>query len=166
MPDDIILVDKNDQPIGTGQKMEVHKKGQLHRAFSILIFNRFGQLLLQKRVDSKYHCPGMWTNTCCSHPKPEEDTLSAAHRRLKEELGFDCDLEEKFSFIYKAEFDNGLTEHEYDHVFFGYYDDPVDFDKNEISDIKWLDIKTIKDQIKNQPDIYTDWFKIIISKYF
>lgn len=119
MTENVILVDKNDQPIGQGEKTAVHKAGQLHRAFSILIFNDKGKLLLQQRAKGKYHCPRLWSNTCCSHPRPGEDILVAAHRRLQEEMGFDCPLEDKFSFIYKVKFDNGLTEHEYDHVLIG-----------------------------------------------
>lgn len=165
MADDIILVDKNDQPIGSGEKMDVHRQGLLHRAFSILIFNKAGQMLIHQRALSKYHCPGMWTNACCSHPRPEESVEEAAHRRLQEELGFDTELKEIFSFVYKADFDNGLTEHEFDHVLLGYYEQVIDFNKDEVEDIKWIDMKELLEDIKNHPDKYTAWFKIILEKY-
>lgn len=166
MTEQIILVDAEDNEIGTGEKMAVHQTGQLHRAFSILVFNKNGELLLQQRAKDKYHCPGLWANTCCSHPRPSEDILVAAQRRLQEEMGFDCPLEEKYSFIYKAEFTNGLTEHEFDHVLIGDYNGQINFNSTEVQAIRWLDIETIKQEIKNQPAKYTDWFKLIIAKFF
>jgi isopentenyl-diphosphate delta-isomerase len=118
MQDFVILVDEQDNPIGTAEKMEAHQNGgKLHRAFSVLVFNDKGETMLQRRAASKYHCPTLRTNTCCSHPRPDEITLAAATRRLQEEMGFVCPLEEKFTFLYRAEFSNGLTEHEFDHVF-------------------------------------------------
>jgi len=117
----VILVDKNDNPIGTEEKLQAHKDAKLHRCFSILIFNSDGKMMIHQRQKGKYHCGGLWTNACCSHPRPGECTLDAAHRRLVEEMGFDTELEELFSFTYKAEFPNGLAEHEFDHVFKGVF---------------------------------------------
>ena len=136
----------------------------MHRAFSILIFNNKKELLIHKRESSKYHSGGLWTNTVCSHPKPGEKTEDAAHRRLKEEMGFDCPLKELFHFIYKAKIKN-LIEHEIDHVFVGFYNGDPNPDPEEIEDIKWISIKEIKEDIKNNPDKYTYWFKIIINNY-
>lgn len=161
---DIILVDEDDNQIGTAKKMQVHEDAKLHRAFSIFVFNDKKQMMLQKRAASKYHCPGLWTNTCCSHPKPGEETKEAAHRRLKEEMGFDCNLEEKFSFVYRAEFDNGLAEHEYDHVFFGSYNKNPVLNKDEADDFKWIDLKHLKEEIEKNPDNYTPWLKIALNK--
>ncbi len=166
MSDDIILVDSSDRPEGTGEKMSVHKKGQLHRAFSVLIFDQKGKMLLQKRADSKYHSAGLWANACCSHPRPGEETETAAHRRLQEEMGFDCRLTAKGAFLYQAELDEGLKEHEYDHVFFGTYTGGVNPDPVEVSEFKWIDVSELKEDIKNQPERYAAWFKIILSKYF
>lgn len=157
---DVILVDEQDNAIGTMGKMEAHEKALLHRAFSIFIFNNKGELLLQKRADKKYHSAGLWTNTCCSHPRPGEDTLAAAHRRLKEEMGFTTRMEKAFSFVYKAPFDNGLTEHEFDHVFIGEYNGPVYPDPEEVSQFSYQSMGNIKSGIALQPSLYTEWFKI------
>ncbi|MEK7619489.1 MAG: isopentenyl-diphosphate Delta-isomerase, partial [Patescibacteria group bacterium] len=125
MQENCILVDETDHEIGTEEKMATHERGLLHRAFSVFVFNASGELLLQQRAFEKYHSAGLWTNTCCSHPRPGEETLAAAYRRLQEEMGFDCPLNEMFTFRYLAPFPNGLTENEVDHVFFGMYDGPV-----------------------------------------
>lgn len=164
MPEKLILVDKKDKEIGTGEKMEVHKKGALHRAFSIVILNSKGQMLIHKRAKTKYHCGGLWTNACCSHPLVGESTEKAAHRRLKEEMGFDCKLKEITSFIYKAGFDNGLTENEFDHLFTGFYDGSVKPNKDEVEDFRFVDINELKKDMKKQPEKYTPWFRIIIEK--
>jgi isopentenyl-diphosphate delta-isomerase len=164
MPEKLILVDKDDNGIGTGEKMEVHKQGKLHRAFSILIFNSKGQMLIQKRAEAKYHCGGLWTNACCSHPLVGESTEKAAHRRLKEEMGFDCKLKEVTSFTYKAEFDNWLIENEFDHVFVGFYDGPVKPNKAEADEFKFVDTDELKKDMKKQPKKYTPWFRIIMEK--
>ncbi len=161
---EVILVDEQDNAIGTMGKMEVHEKAILHRAFSIFIFNKKGEILLQKRAANKYHSAGLWTNTCCSHPRPGEDTLTAAHNRLQEEMGFTTSLSKTFSFIYKAPFDNGLTEHEYDHVFTGTYNGIVQPDPQEVSDYCYQSIEAIKSNIIMQPGNFTEWFKIALPK--
>ncbi len=165
MPDDIILVDKNDNQIGTGRKMPVHEQAQLHRAFSIFIFNDKGQLLLQQRAAEKYHCGGLWTNTVCSHPRPGETILETAHRRLKEEMGFDCDLREVGSFIYQAKFENDLTEHEFDHIVVGTYSGYPVLNREEAADFRWQALAEVEQDIARHPKRYTPWFKIIFEKY-
>jgi isopentenyl-diphosphate delta-isomerase len=165
----VILVDDNDLPAGKLEKMEAHRKGLLHRAFSIFIFNDRGELMLQQRAISKYHSPGLWTNTCCSHPRIDEDTQAAAHRRLKEEMGFDCDLQEIFSFTYKADVGNGLTEHEFDHVLVGVYNHPPRINRNEVENWKNMAMADIKKDMLDKPEDYTIWFRIAfveIENYF
>lgn len=156
----------HDTQVGTMEKLEAHQKGLLHRCFSILVFNSKGEMLIHRRADEKYHCGGLWTNACCSHQRPGESTLDAAHRRLKEEMGFDCNLEEKCFFIYKAKFDNGLTEHEFDHVLFGFYDGDIKPDPAEVSDYAWLSLKELKKRIDQHPENYTPWFRIILDFIF
>ena len=160
----IIAVDEFDKEIGSIEKMEAHYKGILHRAFSILVFNSNNQLLLQKRNVKKYHSPGLWTNTCCSHPRNGEELQDAVYRRIKEEMGFTCKLEEIFSFIYKVEFEENLFENEYDHVFIGKYDGEVVPNKEEVDDFKWADINYIKNDIKVKPEKYTYWFRTLINR--
>lgn len=155
----IILVDDRDNVLGEAEKMEAHKKGLLHRAFSVFIFNSGGKLMLQKRAGEKYHSGGLWTNTCCSHPTPDEDIISAAHRRLKEEMGFDCKLEKIYSFVYKAKLDNNLTEYECDHVIFGKYDGDASPDKSEAEEWKWVDKDWLLEDMQNNPEKYTYWLK-------
>jgi isopentenyl-diphosphate Delta-isomerase len=162
----VILVDENDKAIGTMGKLEVHQKGLLHRAFSVFIFNDKGELLLQKRAGSKYHSPGLWTNTCCSHPQPGEETLAAANRRLKEEMGMDCILIHKTAFIYKTKFGNGLTEHEFDHVYIGQSNEHPIINLNEVDEYKWVNMEDLKADIKTCPENFTSWFKIAIEKVF
>ncbi|NOZ62620.1 MAG: isopentenyl-diphosphate Delta-isomerase [Calditrichaeota bacterium] len=162
--DSVILVNKSDTPIGTEPKLPAHQKGLLHRAFSVFIFNRDGEMLLQRRAWEKYHSPGLWSNACCSHPRPGEDTAAAAHRRLKEELGFDSEIEEKFHFIYRAEFDNGLIEHELDHVFIGQYDGEITPDPAEVAEIRWINPNVLKQEIAEKPDEFTVWFKIVLER--
>jgi isopentenyl-diphosphate Delta-isomerase len=161
---DVILVDEQDKAIGTMGKLEVHEKAILHRAFSIFIFNDKGEMLLQKRADNKYHSAGLWTNACCSHPRPGEDTLAAAQKRLDEEMGFTTVLNKAFSFIYKAPFDNGLTEHEYDHVFTGTYNGLVYPNPIEVSEYCYLPVAAIKSSIQTKPGNFTEWFKIALPK--
>ncbi|MGG9970597.1 isopentenyl-diphosphate Delta-isomerase [Ferruginibacter sp. SUN002] len=160
----VILVDENDVQIGTMEKIEAHQKALLHRAFSVFIFNSKGEMLLQKRADSKYHSPGLWSNACCSHPQPGNDLLYSATKRLKEEMGFETPLEKIFDFIYKASFDNGLTEHEFDHVFIGKYDGPVIPDCMEVGDYSYKTMEEINEALNNYPASYTEWFKIAFPK--
>jgi len=162
----VVLVDKEDNPIGLMPKMEAHKKALLHRAFSVFVFNNKGQLLLQQRAADKYHSPLLWTNTCCSHQRDGESSLKAGMRRLQEEMGFSCSLTELFSFIYKAPFDNGLTEHELDHVLVGYFDENPKVNKEEVESYRWMDLEDVKSDIENQPEIYTEWFKIIFKESY
>jgi len=156
----VILVNESDDQIGTMEKMEAHKKALLHRAFSVFIFNSKGEMLLQQRADRKYHSAGLWTNACCSHPFPGEDTQSGALRRLQEELGFITPIEKLYSFIYRAEFENGLTEFEFDHVFAGIYDEPVFPDQQEIKDFCFRGMKEIEASLLSHPWKYTAWFAI------
>lgn len=162
----VILVNKNDEQIGLMPKMEAHEKALLHRAFSVFIFNDKNELMLQQRALSKYHSPGLWTNTCCSHQRDGETNIQAGKRRLKEEMGFVVDLKESISFIYKAPFDNGLTEHEYDHVMLGKYNDLPNINKEEVADWKWMPIEDVKVDMELHPEVYTEWFKIIFSKFY
>jgi isopentenyl-diphosphate delta-isomerase len=158
----VIIVDTQDKQIGTTGKIHVHKKGILHRAFSIMIFNSKNQILIQQRALHKYHSGGMWANACCSHPSPDIDILTQIHSRLREEMGFDCELKWHFSFIYKAFVDNGLTEYEYDHVFWGQYEKELIINTDEVMDFKWIDISCVINEINLNPDIYSFWFKEII----
>ena len=160
----VVLVNDNDMPLGTMEKMEAHERGKLHRAFSVFVFNTKGEMLLQKRADSKYHSPGLWTNTVCSHPRPGEKNEEAAHRRLMEEMGFDCDLKELFSFKYKANVGQGLTEHEYDHVFIGTSDEKPNPNPEEVSDWKYMTLEDVLADIKKNPKDYTEWFKIAVKE--
>lgn len=155
---DVILVNEKDEAIGTMEKMEAHRKGVLHRAFSVFIINDAGELLLQRRALEKYHSAGLWTNACCSHQFPGETTVAAAHRRLQEEMGFDCELHEIFAFTYKSEFDNGLTEHEFDHVLLGVYNGNISPNAAEVCDYRYLPAQRILELIKNEPDTFTIWF--------
>jgi isopentenyl-diphosphate delta-isomerase len=162
----VILVDKNDNQVGLMPKLEAHEKGLLHRAFSIFIFNSRYELLLQKRASSKYHSGGLWTNTCCSHPREGEDTLDAANRRLDEEMGIKTSLRKVYDFIYKAELDNQLTEHEFDHVFYGVCDRDPKLNKDEAEDFKWVDMETLNNDIIKNEDNYTVWFKIAFEYFY
>ena len=164
--DKVILVDKNDNQVGLMPKLEAHEKGVLHRAFSIFIFNSKYELLLQKRASSKYHSGGLWTNTCCSHPREGEDILDAANRRLDEEMGITTSLRKVYDFIYKAELDNQLTEHEFDHVFYGVFDNDPILNKDEAEDFKWVDMETLNNDIIKNEDKYTVWFKIAFEYFY
>ncbi|MEM1002725.1 MAG: isopentenyl-diphosphate Delta-isomerase [Bacteroidota bacterium] len=162
----VILVDENDNKIGLMEKIEAHEKALLHRAFSVFIFNSKGELMLQQRALHKYHSPGLWTNTCCSHQRDGESNIEAGKRRLKEEMGFVVDLTESTSFIYKAPFDNGLTEHEFDHVLIGYSDNEPEINPEEVADWKWMTMADVKVDIAMNPENYTAWFKIIFDKFY
>jgi len=161
----VILVDKDDNPTGEMEKIEAHRKALLHRAFSVFIFNTKGELLLQRRAANKYHSGGLWTNTCCSHPYPGEETDHAAHRRLMEEMGMDTDLEYIRKFIYKAPFDNALTEHELDHIFIGITDDRPHINPDEVSEYKYMSLPDLERDIKEHPEQYSAWFYIILEKF-
>lgn len=166
MEERVILVDVHDNPIGLMPKMEAHEKAVLHRAFSVFVFNDNGELMLQQRASSKYHSPLLWTNTCCSHQRSGETNIKAGKRRLEEEMGFVTDLQEVFSFVYKAPFDNGLTEHELDHVMIGKFNGIPKINKEEVQSYKWMPLEAVKSDIENQPQIYTEWFKIIFKESF
>lgn len=160
----VILVNEQDEPVGTMEKLEAHQKGLLHRAFSVFVLNSDGHMLLQQRALDKYHSGGLWTNTCCSHPLPGEDILTASHRRLEEEMGFDCNLREVFSFTYRAVFDNGLTEHEFDHVLIGKYDGEVKPDASEVLSHRYLPLESIRRLLAEEPDTFTHWFHLAFPK--
>jgi isopentenyl-diphosphate Delta-isomerase len=162
----VILVDENDNQIGLMPKMEAHEKAVLHRAFSVFVFNGKNELMLQQRALHKYHSPGLWTNTCCSHQRDGETNLEAGKRRLFEEMGFVTDLKETTSFIYKAPFENGLTEHEFDHILVGNYENDPVINKDEVASWKWVDLDLVKQNIEKSPELYTAWFKIIFEKYY
>lgn len=162
----VILVNQNDEQIGLMPKLEAHEKALLHRAFSVFVINDKNEIMLQQRAASKYHSPLLWTNTCCSHQRQGETNLQAGSRRLKEEMGFETSLKELFSFIYKAPFDNGLTEHEFDHVMIGTYNSVPYINKDEVESWKWMAIADIKMDIEKSPEIYTEWFKIIFDKFY
>lgn len=162
----VILVDENDRQIGVMPKLEAHKKAVLHRAFSVFIFNDKNELMLQQRALKKYHSPGLWTNTCCSHQREGESNIEAGKRRLQEEMGFVTDLNESISFIYKAPFDNGLTEHEFDHVLIGHYNDEPKINEDEVANWKWMALDDVNKDLKTHPEHYTAWFKIIFDKFY
>ncbi len=161
----VILVDENDNEIGTMEKIEAHRNGgKLHRAFSVFVFDSDGRLLIQRRALTKYHAPGLWANTCCSHPRPGEDVLSAARRRLMEEMGFTCEVEEVFSVIYKADVGNGLTEYEYDHVLIGNWEGEPNPNPEEVCEWEWKNLDEIKEDMEKNPEKYAPWFRIIFPK--
>jgi isopentenyl-diphosphate delta-isomerase len=161
MIQEVILVNKNDEEIGTMEKMEAHLQGMLHRAFSVLIFNSHRKLLIHRRAFGKYHSEGLWTNTCCSHPFPGEDLLDAAHRRLREEMGMETSLAPLFSFIYRAELENDLV----DHVLIGFTDDEPKVNLEEVCDFKWMAMHEIEEDIEKNPEAYTAWFKKIVLEF-
>lgn len=160
----VVLVNQDDRPLGTLEKMEAHERGVLHRAFSVFIFNSRGELMLQQRALEKYHSPGLWTNTVCSHPRVNETPSQAAHRRIMEEMGFDCELKKVFSFVYKADVGDGLTEHEYDHVFFGFSDKLPTPNPEEVVDWKYITMAEVLAEVALHPEMYTVWFKIALKE--
>ncbi|MBI5370429.1 MAG: isopentenyl-diphosphate Delta-isomerase [Sphingobacteriales bacterium] len=160
----VILVDENDHSLGSCEKMEAHQKGLLHRAFSVFIFNSKGEMLLQQRALHKYHSAGLWTNACCSHPAYGEATPDAVHRRLKEELGIDTAVEKLFEFRYKASFGNGLTEHEFDHVYAGRFDGEIHVNPDEVMDCCYRSIAEIIHSLEASPQLYTAWFQLAFPK--
>jgi isopentenyl-diphosphate delta-isomerase len=163
--DIIVLVNENDENIGSIGKLEAHQKGLLHRAFSIIVWNNQNQILIHQRAFGKYHSEGLWTNTCCSHPKMGETVIEAAHRRLKEEMGFDCQLEQKFHFIYKVKLENQLIENELDHVLIGEFNENPSPNPDEVHDYRWISLPELKKEIDEKPTTFTFWFKEIIQNY-
>lgn len=164
--ENVILVNQNDDQIGLMPKMEAHQKAVLHRAFSVFVLNDKNEIMLQQRAHQKYHSPLLWTNTCCSHQRDGETNIQAGTRRLFEEMGFETGLKELFHFIYKAPFENGLTEHELDHVMIGYYNDEPKINPDEVESWKWMSIEEVEKDIQLQPEIYTVWFKIIFDEFY
>lgn len=166
MEEQVILVNEQDEELGLMPKMEAHERAVLHRAFSVFVLNDKDELMLQQRAAHKYHSPMLWTNTCCSHQRKGEQNIQAGKRRLQEEMGFECELKELFSFVYKAPFDNGLTEHELDHVMIGRYNgDPV-INPEEVESFKWMSLIDVKSDIAVNPQDYTAWFKIIFERFY
>ncbi len=161
----VVLVDEQDNEVGLMPKMEAHEKAVLHRAFSVFVLNEKKELMLQQRAGSKYHSPLLWTNTCCSHQRQGEDSIAAGKRRLQEEMGFVTDIEEIFTFIYKAPFDNGLTEHELDHVLLGHFEDAPVINPEEVESWKWMSLDAIQADIAENPETYTAWFKIVFNRF-
>jgi len=164
--ENVILVNEQDEPIGTMPKLEAHEKAVLHRAFSVFVLNKNNEIMLQQRAHHKYHSPLLWTNTCCSHQRVGETNLEAGNRRLFEEMGFRTELKELFHFIYKAPFDNGLTEHELDHVMIGYCNEEPQINSDEVESWKWMSIENVKFDMIQNPDLYTVWFKIIFDQFY
>lgn len=161
----VVLVNTKDEPLGLMNKQEAHVAGLLHRAFSVFVFNDKNELLIQQRALGKYHSPGLWTNTCCSHPRENETYKDAAHRRLQEEMGFDCELKYLFNFVYKADVGQGLTEHELDHVFKGVFNQEPSINLDEVASYKWVSFEELKKDIVKNSEEYTEWFKIIFKEY-
>ncbi|RZJ34681.1 MAG: isopentenyl-diphosphate Delta-isomerase [Flavobacterium sp.] len=164
--ENVILVNDRDEQIGLMPKLEAHEKAALHRAFSVFILNSENEIMLQQRAAEKYHSPLLWTNTCCSHQREGESNIEAGKRRLFEEMGFEAELKELFNFIYKAPFDNGLTEHELDHVMIGYFDGVPNVNPDEVSGWKWMKIEDIRNDLAKNPQLYTVWFKIIFDEFY
>jgi len=159
----VILVDADDHPLGTMEKMRAHAEGRLHRAFSVFVFDRAGRLLMQRRAASKYHSAGLWSNTCCGHPRPGEPVDLAADRRLFEEMGFRSQLREIFSFVYRVELDRQMVEHEVDHVLVAESDGSPSPNPAEVDDWKWIDLPRLRDDIARQPEAFTSWLRILIA---
>lgn len=164
LEDFVVLVNEQDQEIGVMPKLEAHQKGLLHRAFSVLIYNSKNEMLIHQRAMGKYHSEGLWTNACCSHPKPGETVIEAAHRRLQEEMGFDCALQHHFHFTYKTPLENQLFEHEFDHVLSGIYEGEFTPNPEEVMDFRWVSTNDLKAEIAKNPAAFTFWFKMILEK--
>lgn len=163
--DKVIVVNESDEWTGTADKLQAHKEGLLHRAFSVFVLNTNNEMLIQKRADGKYHSAGLWSNACCSHPMPGESTVSAAHRRLQEELGFDCEIEELFTYRYKTDVGNGLIENEYDHIYIGQYDGVPQLNKDEVGDYAYVNLDDLADQLRSDPQIFTTWFRMLLPRF-
>jgi isopentenyl-diphosphate Delta-isomerase len=164
MSEQVILVDEHDREAGAAEKLEAHRQGLLHRAFSVFVFDRAGRLLLQKRAAAKYHSGGLWSNTACGHPRPGEGTAEAARRRLREEMNFDCELREAFDFVYRAELSGGLVEHEFDHVFVGFYEGEPEPDAGEVEDWKWVSIAELRRGLDEEPESYSRWLRLAVGE--
>lgn len=164
MEDQVVLVDEHDNEVGVEGKMAVHRSGKLHRAISVFVFDADNRLLLQQRASTKYHSGGLWSNTCCSHPRPGEDDISAASRRLREEMGIECELSKAFSFVYRATLPNRLIEHEYDHVFFGRYDGVPVPNRNEADDWQWMNMAKLSVDVKRNPGAYSFWLAVCLDR--
>jgi isopentenyl-diphosphate delta-isomerase len=164
MMDRVILVDERDRPLGTAPKLDAHRDGRLHRAFSVLVFNDAGELLLQQRAPGKYHSGGLWSNTCCSHPRPGEGVLEAGRRRLREEMGFECPLRHQTSFVYRADVGSGLIEHELDHVLLGYWDGEPLPDPAEVHSWAWVPLADLRLEVRRHPDRFTVWFRLLLEE--
>jgi isopentenyl-diphosphate delta-isomerase len=160
----VVLVDEHDRELGSAEKLSVHADGRLHRAFSVFVFGRKGHLLLQRRAEAKYHSGGLWTNTCCGHPRPFEPVLEAAHRRLREEMGFDCPLQSMLHFVYQSQLENGLCEHELDHVLVGRFDGWPIPNPAEADDWCWVDVRVVMQDARVHPERYTTWFPLALEK--
>lgn len=165
MSEKVILVNEQDEWVGLADKMQAHKDGLLHRAFSVFVFNSKNELLIQQRADHKYHSPGLWSNTCCSHPRKGESTFSAAHRRMKEELGFDCDIEKAFVFRYKSDVGGGLIENEYDHIYTGYSDKIPQINPEEVQDFRFIPISELLVRVEKEPETFTAWLKLALPLF-
>jgi isopentenyl-diphosphate delta-isomerase len=161
----VILVNEQDSELGLMEKMEAHRRGLLHRAFSVFVLNSKRELMLQQRALEKYHSGGLWTNTCCSHPRKGETVEQAAHRRMQEEMGFDCSLAKELEFTYRAELDKNMIEHEYDHLFIGYYEGEPQLNREEAMNWRWVDVDILAKEIQERPEEFTAWFKIIYQQF-
>jgi isopentenyl-diphosphate delta-isomerase len=161
----VILVNERDEEVGTMEKMEAHRKGAMHRAFSIFIMNEKGEMLIQQRADEKYHSGGLWSNACCSHPVPGEDTTDAAHRRLYEEMGFDCELERLFSLTYKQEVGKALTEHEIDHIYMGLYTGTLQPNSSEVQSYQYVGMRELEAWMQERPGEFTYWFRLVMPQF-
>lgn len=164
MQEKVILVDSDDNPVGEMEKLQAHEEGLLHRAISVFIYNSKGEMLLQRRAFGKYHSAGLWSNTCCSHPRPGETTDNAAVRRLEEEMGMHVELTKAFSFEYRAPFIGGLVEHELDHVYVGVSDDTPVLDPEEAAEWQYVPVDVVRREMKKYPHRYTEWFKICFER--
>lgn len=164
MNDRVILVDEKDRPLGTAEKLAAHADGKLHRAFSVFVLNERGETLLQRRAATKYHSPLLWSNSCCSHPRPGESTWDAAHRRLEEELGFDCPLEPAGAFLYRADVGGGLVEHEYDHLFIGSWNGTPTPAPEEVDDWRWISLPALRREVARSPERFTFWMRAALRE--
>lgn len=164
MEDQVILVDESDNEIGAEGKMAAHRSGKLHRAISVFVFDSRNRLMLQRRATTKYHSSGLWSNTCCGHPRPGEGNIGVANRRLREEMGIECELSKAFCFVYRVPFENGLIEHEYDHVFFGQYDGIPAPNRDEVDDWRWIDMAKLSVDMKQNPGAYSSWLAVCLDR--